>query len=150
MIHWITGDINQGKSTRLLAIYRDLQQGDGFYNRKIYRNDSVVGQEIVHLSTGESRLFSVRDGFAPPGWREECRYDVYSFSVEGLEFGREILAQACRNHVSPLFIDEIGPLELAGQGFRDIFVGLLRKEVEMYVVVRKSCLDRVIAELVEI
>ena len=69
--------------------------------------------------------------------------------LSGSVVGQEILAQSCRNHVSPLFIDEIGPLELGGQGFRDIFVSLIREEVELYVVVRKSCLDRVIAELVK-
>ncbi len=144
MIHMITGAVNQGKSTQLLGIYRSLQKGDGFYNRKIYHGDCFVGQEIVHLATGESRLFAFRDGFIPENWHEECRYDTFSFSREGLSFGREIIRNALDSNIEPLFIDEIGPLELEGKGFSKLFSSLLAASGEIYLVVRESCLENVV------
>jgi nucleoside-triphosphatase THEP1 len=158
MIHLITGAVNQGKTTYLLGIYRALQSGDGFYNRKIYHGNSFAGQKIVHLATGENRLFSLREGFipeqvrftsgrerfTPEDWDEECRYDTFRFSRDGLNFGREIVRNALTHHREPIFIDEIGPLELAGQGFCEIFSVLVTTSMEVYVAVRKNCLLEVI------
>lgn len=144
MIYFITGAVNQGKSFNLINIYRSLGKGDGFYNRKLYRGDCFVGQEIVHLATGESRLFSLKIEFLPTGWYEECCYETFSFSREGLNFGRRIIENALENKINPVFIDEIGPLELEGKGFNEIFMKLLTVSVEIYIVVRKSCLMNVI------
>ena len=146
MVHFITGAINIGKSTRLLGIYRSLKKGDGFYNRNIYRGNVFAGQEIVHLATEESEPFSYREGFIPENWQEECRYGAFSFSRSGLEFGREIIKKALCFRIEPLFIDEIGPLELQGEGFHDIFSSLINTSVEIYVVVRQNSLDDVIRE----
>jgi nucleoside-triphosphatase THEP1 len=144
MVHLISGAVHQGKSTYMLNLYRSLQQGDGFYNRHIFREGHLVGQEIVHLTTGASRPFSYRDGFIPKDWDEECRYDAFSFSGAGLDFGREILINAYQNHMEPLFVDEIGPLELAGKGFDRVVTALLPKVADWYVVVRRNCVEEVI------
>lgn len=144
MIYLITGAVNQGKSTRLLSIYRSLKIGEGFYNRKIYRGDTIVGQEIVDLATGESKLFSYREGYIPRNWDEECRYQSFSFSRAGLDFGREIIRNALDSAIGPIFLDEIGPLELEGKGFCKIFMRLLAAPVEMYIVVRIDCLKDVV------
>ena len=144
MVHLITGAVHQGKSTYLLHLYRSLQLGDGFYNRPVFREGRLAGQEIVHLATGASRPFSFRDGFIPQDWDEECRYHVYSFSGAGLKFGREIITRACQNRIEPLFVDEIGPLELAGKGFYGLVTDLLPKRIDLYLVVRLGCLDEIV------
>jgi nucleoside-triphosphatase THEP1 len=165
MIHFITGAVNQGKSTRLLNIYRSLQMGDGFYNRKIYRGDSLAGQEIVHLASGASKLFSLREGFIPErerftldrkilfpageslfpaDWEEECRYDAFRFSRAGLNFGREIIRNALERQLELIFIDEVGPLELAGQGFYETVKASIAASINIYLVVRSNCLPEVI------
>lgn len=144
MIYVITGAVNQGKTTRLLGIYQNLKIGDGFYNRKIYRGDMIAGQEIIHLATGASSLFSYREEFIPGNWDEECRYRSFSFSRAGLDFGRRIIQKALDSAMEPIFLDEIGPLELAGKGFGEIFMRLLAARMEMYVVVRMDCLKDVV------
>lgn len=144
MVHLITGAVNRGKSTKLRLIYHNLQKGDGFYNRRIFREDSLMGQEIIRLATGESRLFSLRNEFIPESWVQECRYGAFSFSKAGLEFGRKIIARSILNHLEPLFLDEIGPLELEGKGFCESFSNALVAKIEIYAVVRDSCLEAVI------
>ncbi len=150
MIYLITGAVNQGKSTYLYGVYNRLQTGDGFYNRRIYQGNCFAGQEIVRLTTGESRLFSYTNQFIPNDKSiledEECRFDVFSFSRQGLDFGRNILRNALDNHFEPVFIDEIGPLELAEKGFYEIFRDMAGSPIEIYAVVRKNCLKEVIAK----
>ncbi|HBT17706.1 MAG TPA: hypothetical protein DEB05_12225 [Firmicutes bacterium] len=144
MIYIITGEINQGKSRKLLSFYREGQKGEGFYNYKIFRDGFYVGQKIIRLTTGESREFSYREGFIPDNWREEGRFKNFSFSKKGLEFGRNIIKNALAYYIEPLFIDEVGPLELQGKGFCGVFKDTLDAGVNAYVVIRKSCLNKVI------
>ncbi|NLW48425.1 MAG: hypothetical protein GXY86_13975, partial [Firmicutes bacterium] len=129
MIYLITGTVNQGKSARLLGIYQSLKIGNGIYNHKIYRGDTIVGQELIHLVTGESRLFSYREEYIHRDWDEECRYRSFSFSRAGLDFGREIIEKALDSAGGPIFLDEIGPLELEGEWFCEIFKRLLAAQV---------------------
>lgn len=144
MIHLITGAVNQGKSTGLLAIYRRLGTGDGFYNRRILQGNETIGQAIIHMATGASRVLAYREGFIPRAWNEQCRYGPFSFAGEGFDFGRRIIQKALEKQIIPIFIDEIGPLELAGMGFDPIMFQALQYATELYVVVRENCIGEVI------
>lgn len=138
MINIITGSVNSGKSTKLVNIYKSLGKGDGFFNRKIYNGNCYIGQEIVRMSNGESMLWSLK-GKLPDCWQEECGYEIYSFSMAALKFAEQIINSLLALE-EPIFIDEIGPLELQNKGFHDLFKKCLILNKELYVVIRESCL----------
>lgn len=143
MVHFITGEVNSGKTTRLVSLYQAGGCGDGFFCGKIMVQGMYAGQRIIRLSTGESRLFSLREAFLPPKWSEECAFGGYSFSADGLSFARCILEDVRSRKVTPVFVDEVGPLELAGQGLHAAFAAILAAGAEVYVVVRKRMLEDV-------
>ena len=143
-LYIITGKVSQGKTTKLLSIYNDIKKGDGFYNSKIYLKDSYAGQEIVRLSSGESRLLALKRGFIPKVWDEEYSYNVFSFSKSGINFAEMIINDIIEKDISPIFIDEIGPLELQEKGFYNIFKNCLKISTDIYVVIRESCVDEVV------
>ncbi|HEX2946281.1 MAG TPA: nucleoside-triphosphatase [Clostridia bacterium] len=145
-VHILTGGVDSGKTTRLLSIYREMDSGDGFINVKIYREGTIAGQRIIRLSSGESEPFSYIRGFTPDGWDEKYTYGNYSFSEKGLAFARNIVSDIVSRRISPVFIDEIGPLELGKKGFYDIFRILLHTNNEIYTAVRESCIESVIRE----
>lgn len=145
-VHIITGGVNTGKTTRLLSIYHELELGDGFINAKVYDAGQYTGQRIVRLSTGESVNFSFKKEFIPLNWDEEYTYDVYSFSRRGLIFAYNTVSDIILKKIEPIFIDEIGPLELQRQGFFDILAMLLKLKREIYITVRDSCVESVIKE----
>ena len=142
-IHLVTGGIGRGKSRRLQEIYEQFGRGDGFVNRRILRGGLTAGQDLVRVSTGESRPFSRREGFIPDDWDERYRYDRYSFSGNGIRFAEDIVADAIDNGRFPLFIDEIGPLELKGEGLAASFIRACRTGQDLYVAVRAACLREV-------
>ena len=146
MVHIVTGQINEGKTTKLLSLFRKIRCGDGFINQKVFVGGVNAGQEIIRLSTSEKRYFSFRQGFLPDGWNEIYRYGSYSFSKEGYEFAQKIVWNVIHDRIEPVFIDEIGPLELEGKGFNNLFIALLKANMEVYVAVRDSCVDEVIKE----
>lgn len=144
MLHIVTGQIDEGKTTKLLSIFDETKCGDGFINQKVFIDGVNAGQEIMRLSTREKRYFSFREGFLPDCWNEKYQYGAYSFSKEGYEFAEKVVWNVIRDTIEPVFIDEIGPLELGGKGFHDLFFALLKENMEMYVAVRESCVDDVI------
>lgn len=144
MVHIVTGSINSGKTTKLLSLYKELKTGDGFILPKVYIEGNYSGQQIVRLSTGASRPFSFKDGYIPICWNERYRYDVYSFSEEGFDFASAIAQDIVSNNISPVFIDEIGPLELQEKGFFKILSQLLLESNTVYISVRQTHVENVV------
>ncbi|MBI5243035.1 MAG: DUF2478 domain-containing protein [Elusimicrobia bacterium] len=70
------------------------------------------GFDAVDLGTGERRTFCRRNG--PETWQA---LGAFRFSPEGLSFGLKALAEARRKDADIILIDEVGPLELQGQGW---------------------------------
>jgi len=143
-INIISGKIDCGKTTKLFQLYVEKNLGDGFLLRKSYDNEIYVGQQLVRLSTGESKPFSFRKGATHLDNNLADTYKNYSFTKEGFYFAEKIVMELLENNVEPIFIDEIGPLELQGKGFYDIFLLILKSQKEVFVVIRDSCVAQVI------
>lgn len=141
MINIITGDIDSGKTTRMYEFYQQARFGDGFVTKKIYLNNINIGQRIIRLSNGEDRVFSLKKNFIPYSWNEKYRYYDYSFSTEGINFAERIIYDTVFNKHEPIFIDEIGPLEIFNkQGLFNSLNEVIDYEMELFVVVRDECL----------
>jgi nucleoside-triphosphatase THEP1 len=143
MIYIITGEINQGKTEKALSIF-SCKRGDGFISRKTFKNNIFNGYEIVRLSTGESIPLACRSDSTPLLWDEIYTVGSFSFSKKGFTFAESIADEIIKGDANPVFIDEIGPLELEGKGFFKILQKLLLTEKDIYITVRKSCLNDVI------
>lgn len=144
MVIIVTGDINSGKTTKLNSIYNKHKKGEGFVLKKVFSHGEYIGQEIIRLSTGEKMRFSYIDGYLPDDWDEKYCYDKYSFSKKGFEFVQKIILEAISRKIEPIFIDEVGPLELSELGFYSILMLVLKMNKKIYISVRQSCLKDVI------
>lgn len=140
MIYIVSGGVDQGKTTKLLSIYDEIKCGDGFINKKVFINGVNAGQVIIRLSTMERKYFSFKNEFIPKNWEEECRCGPYSISKEGLAFAGRIVRDILKARTEPVFLDEIGPLELAGGGFSPLFNMLIKEGLDLYVAIRESCI----------
>ncbi len=144
MVHIVTGTVNSGKTTKLLSLYKELKTGDGFILPKVYIDGTYIGQQVVRLSTGAGKPFSFKEGYIPAYWNEKYRYDIYSFSREGFDYVFNIADDIIQNNISPVFIDEIGPLELQGKGFSEILSQFLLLNSTIYISIRETLLKSVI------
>ena len=145
MINIITGKVNSGKSSKLIEIYKTLGKGDGFFNRKIFRNGCCIGQEIVQISSSESRTWSLKDT-VQDYLNQDCSNETYSFSEEGLKFAEKITNLLLMSETDIIYIDEIGPLELQEKGFHNLFRRCIESKKELYVVIREECLKAVLGK----
>lgn len=88
--------------------------------------------------------FSFKKGYIPACWDEEFFFDAYSFSRKGFEFASETINAMASNNISPIFVDEIGPLELEEKGFFRLLSQLLEEDHTLYISVRETLLKAVI------
>lgn len=144
MVHLISGDIDEGKTREIEAIYRRMKKGDGWISRKVFLNEEFVGYEIQRLSTKEKIPLAYKKEYVPPGWDEIYSIGPFRFSKRAFEFAGKIIDEIIDKNIKPVFIDEIGPLELQGKGFCPMLEKILKTQKDLYIVVRSHCVEAVI------
>ena len=147
-VNIITGEMDAGKTTELIRRYHELPVGtaDGFASIKVFSEQGVfAGYDLKRLATGKSVPF-IRLGKP-----DEVHYQQGSFAFDRFTFLLEPLAaaeQALRDFLSePLIrtvlLDEIGPVELQGNGFCSALKDLLASDKELYLCINRKNLDPV-------
>ncbi|HOW37449.1 MAG TPA: hypothetical protein P5154_02345 [Candidatus Izemoplasmatales bacterium] len=145
MIHIVSGKVNSGKTGKLAAMYQFFRnQGDGFVSVKEMEGDLVVGYRAMRLKTMEERPLLVRENRLPAGFDPLDEIGPFRMSRSGLAWIESELEAMLARGESPLYLDEIGPLELAGGGFAPIFRKCLATGTEMYIAVRKDIIPDVV------
>jgi nucleoside-triphosphatase THEP1 len=142
MVHIVTGEVNAGKTARMKELFRQTAAADGILSEKFFDKDVFCGYRLVHLQGGESMALAVPEAAYHGQFAEACRLGPFVFSAEAFRFGRELLERLCADPaVGAIFLDEVGPLELRGQGFADALPAFLQSGKALYVTVRSNCLQ---------
>ena len=144
MLTIISGGLNQGKTSYLLQHYLKERKGGGFVCRKTFLENVFTGYEIYNLQNGFSMPFICRNAYRPTGWDEICTMGDFSFSGKAFDYAESIVKKLILDKLNPVYIDEIGPLELQEKGFCSLFRLALDKSDEIHVAVRESCVEDVI------
>ena len=71
-----------------------------------------------------------------PQETREQRHGRYSFGEAGLSFATAIVLNAVKQQISPIYLDEIGKLELRGSGFADLLRRALAAGPDLVLAVR--------------
>ena len=139
MINIITGDIDSGKTRYLKKLYEKNPVGDGVFSLKHYEGGHFLGYDLFHLKSKEQVAFIRLKSQLTEGWNEKHEIGKYSFSCEGFDFAEKVLKNIDEG---PVYIDEIGPLEiLEKKGFYNILKELIEKKFDMFLTLRGSLID---------
>lgn len=147
-VNIIIGEMDAGKTTQLIKLYHELPVGtaDGFASTKVFSEQGAfVGYDLKRLATGKTVPF-IR--LSRP---DEAPHPQDSFIFDRFTFLRGPLAaaeQAVRDILSDplirtILLDEIGLVELQGNGFCRALKVLLESEKELYLCVNRKNLDPV-------
>ncbi|HHH52582.1 MAG TPA: hypothetical protein ENK91_02905, partial [Bacteroidetes bacterium] len=141
----ISGDVRSGKTTYLKNLINKVKLNDpgikigGIIAHGIDKNGERLGFEIEDIMSGDKIVLC--DNQPEKG---DIKYGRFYFKKAGFDFGHRALQKAI-DECEILIIDEIGPLELKGQGwFEDIEKAMEKENLDMYWVVRKSLLEKVL------
>ncbi len=140
----VIGKINDNKTTTMLELYKKRGIGDGFVSIKHMIQDTVHSYDAMQLSTHEQRLLIKRDIFYDDDFKVCCKLGPYYFSDETMAWIKETMLTLARRGVTPLYLDEIGMLELENKGFHDLLKTLLSKDIDLVLSVREDLVDKII------
>lgn len=141
LILW-TGPKHSGKTTAATELTEAMRRSGftvgGFLAPSIYRQKQLVGFDILDLHSGHRARLAERK---PKG------SDVvgFAFRDQGVQLGKQALQSAVTSRVDLVAVDEFGPLELDGRGWRSDVESLLASSVPvLLLVVRDDVVEDVL------
>jgi nucleoside-triphosphatase THEP1 len=138
-IYLLTGEIKSGKTTRLQK-WAANNNADGILAPVIEGK-----RHLVRIKSGESKLLEYAGGDKAI---ELTKIGNYNFLTSVFEWGRNEMYYAFLGKPEWLIIDEIGPLELRGEGMEPevnkIMADSSQTDMNVVLVVRKSLIENVI------
>jgi len=141
MVTIITGPINSGKTTRMLETFESYDNGDGFVSLKLSEGRTIKGFDIMKLSTGETKPFIRRVEDLPAYWTENSRLGPYSFSGKAVDWVEGEIEKIISMGKKPVFLDEIGILEISGKCFYKAVRRMIDSGRDIYLSTRDEFLD---------
>ena len=135
-IYILTGPVQSGKTTKLMKWSIDKKEVSGILT-------PVVDGKRVFYNVRTKEQFRME---AEPGEENILEIGKFIFSKDSFERAIYILEKAMENNSGWLIIDEIGPLELRGEGFAEVMKNILDKgnSSRLLIVVRENLIQRVI------
>jgi len=138
----ISGNIQEGKTTFVEKVINRLKRKEitlgGFLSKVIYQNDKRTGYQLFDLNTERKELLCTV--VEHPQWNH---YGKFYFNPKGQELGVDILKNISEES-QLIVIDEIGPLELGGEGWSAAIDELVRNSARpMIWVVREHLVEKI-------
>lgn len=144
-IYLLTGPVRSGKTTRLLHWARNAGHVDG-----LLCPDSDGRRHAYALATRIRFPLQVLDGTQQTG--DSLRIGRFVFSRAAFSRAQQLLLASWRSQPNYLVIDEVGPLELAGDGLEPALTRIIAAYRDqpsagrLLLVVRDRLLDEVIGQ----
>ncbi|MDY6914214.1 MAG: nucleoside-triphosphatase [Planctomycetota bacterium] len=140
LILW-TGPKHSGKTTAVLKLVSKARSAGfsvaGLVAPAVYHGRRLTGFDVVDIHTKKRTTLSRLGGHGPQIIGE------FALTAEGLALGRKALGPAAGT-ADMVIVDEFGPLELAGGGWREAVDELLRSTGGLgLLVVRDGSVDAV-------
>lgn len=144
MIHFVTGKINSGKTTRLVELYERNQSGDGFIAFKVMRGNLVERYDARQLSSHETFPYVIRDQFDSGTKPIRCQIGPYRFYEEAIRHIELEVRRMIEYSIEPIYLDEIGMLEIQKQGFYAIFQEMVDSNLDCVVSARHDLIEQIV------
>jgi nucleoside-triphosphatase THEP1 len=142
MMLW-TGPKHSGKSTAAAQLAEQATTEGfsvaGILAPAIYRRGRLIGFDGVNLATGRRRPLTRRVE------RGRGHVGPFAFTADGLGFGNAALTSPAARAAALVIVDEFGPLELRGDGWRTAADQLISSfRGVLLLVVREALVDDVL------
>jgi nucleoside-triphosphatase len=151
MIILLSGSINSGKSSTIYKIVQQLLQEKllvgGIVSLPILQEGRKAGYEAVCLLTHKTTHLAQLNSLVPNPAPDDITIGQWVIFNEGMQFCYQQIEEAIQKKVQLLVIDEIGPLEIQGKGFRSLLDQILLKQemvpFQLLLIVRTNMVEEV-------
>ncbi|MHC4739900.1 MAG: NTP transferase domain-containing protein [Planctomycetota bacterium] len=140
LILWV-GEKHSGKTTSAAELAQAARAKGitiaGLLAPSIYNKGELTGFDVLDLRTEALAALAIRRS-------GEGRGEPYTFTAEGLKVGRSALSADATKSAELIIVDEFGPLELSGGGWRkDVDSLLTSSDAVILLVVRRELAEEV-------
>ena len=117
-VYLISGILGGGKTTFVRTVAEILKVNHrrvgGFVSVRLVEKEKTIGYDLLDLATNESEKF-LRIGTYP----DKKKIGRFSIFPQGIKKGREALDSSLNSPMDLVVVDEVGKLELQGDGWAD-------------------------------
>ncbi len=139
MVTIVTGKMNEGKTTAMRALH-DRWGGDGFVSLKRMDGDKVLRFDAMRLADQTQKTLAIHVEHDTIGFSLGARLGPYRFSEATWRWINEQIDVMIDDGITPIYLDEIGMLELNGEGFHQALVKLVKAHHPLVFSVREDLL----------
>ena len=151
MLFLLTGPINSGKSSAVAQIAQRLREEKiaigGIVSLPILQSGIKIGFDALCLSTRKTANLARFKTLVRNPTLADIAIGQWIIFVEGIKFCNQQIEETLQNNPQIIIIDEIGPIELQGKGFRPvldkILLGQEKLPFHLLLVVRISLVEEV-------
>ena len=138
----VTGSVDSGKTSWCRELAAANPESAGVLLLKVYADSERIGYDALRLPVGDRIPFARKGGREPSDWTAAQQVGPFSISAAGLASVNAWLTEAA-GQSRDIIIDEVGPLELAGDGLSPGLRAALASPLQrkLYVVIRSDCLE---------
>jgi len=154
MVYFIAGGINSGKSTTLVSLFNASKTNlnlevkhfaGGFVSEKQLIHNKRFSYTLRNLNTNETIPLAIDQSDFNDEFSNIIIYNRFNFNKDAFKYANSILTDLSKDSmITDIFIDEIGKIEIQGEGFASGFKIALDSRKNLYVCVRESLLPDVI------
>jgi len=138
MIKIITGKINAGKTTTLLNEYRKNLIGDGFAAIKKMKGKEVYGYTMLRLSDNSTIPWMIHQNHYHQDFSHSGKFGPFYLNLNLLPLLESVVNELVKQQVSPIYLDEVGVLEIMGGGYHNILKKVLASGLDLVIAVRED------------
>jgi nucleoside-triphosphatase THEP1 len=127
----------------MLKHYLTNLKGDGFLSLKTMEGSQVKRYDAFQLSTNKDALLVIKE----EDFDKEviqCQIGPYLFLEEGMKWIESSIIKMIENKVEPIYLDEIGLLELDDLGFSNILKKMVESNLELVISIRTDLVEQII------
>ncbi len=144
MVRIVIGKINSFKTTKMIDLYETEKRGDGFVSVKRMLGDKVHSYDALRLSSKAENLFIIRDEFNETNEEIACQIGPYQMLKDTLDSVEQAITGMIEKNIEPIYLDEIGLLELEGSGFSEILRKMIASGLDLVISVRTDLLQKIV------
>ena len=145
MINIVTGSIHSGKTETLRSIYHSIKRGDGVLSLRVMLDGAIYGYEAYFISKDESIPYMIHKNHYQNQFETRGSIGPYFFDRAVMDRIQIHVKRAIEKGARPIFIDEVGRLELLGDGFDKVVKDIVNQDIEAYITINENLLDEVIS-----
>jgi nucleoside-triphosphatase THEP1 len=138
MVKIIAGKINTGKTTNLINEYRKNLIGDGFAAVKKMKGKEVYGYTMLRLSDSNTIPWMIHQNHYHQDFTHSGKFGPFYLNLSLLPLLESVINELIEKQVTPIYLDEVGVLEIMGGGYHNILKKVLVSGLDLVIAVRED------------